>query len=124
MAPFALYAFDAGHSRTNLLRLGQPFDVFKALWADPSLENKTAFAQLVDFEFTKKQYNFGGSFFLDRPGNSAIQLTPGYDYRYNLSIELLVNIIPYSNTIHITRTFVCEYSDEYLWNDHFSRKTK
>ncbi|AZN41632.1 alpha/beta fold hydrolase [Paenibacillus albus] len=78
--------------------LGEPFDLFKALWADPSPANKKAFAALVDVEFTKKQYVYGvccpflispdgyamDQFFLDRPGNAAIQLALGYDYRHNV----------------------------------------
>lgn len=78
--------------------LGRAFDVFKALWADPSPENKAAFAKLADFAFTKKQYLTGvcrpylvgpdgysmDQFFLDRPGNAAIQLALGYDYRKNV----------------------------------------
>ncbi|REE91659.1 pimeloyl-ACP methyl ester carboxylesterase [Paenibacillus taihuensis] len=78
--------------------LGQPFDLFKALWADPSPENKAAFAALVDVHFTKKQYTYGAcdlfrispdgyimdQCFLDRPGNAAIQLALGYDYRNNV----------------------------------------
>lgn len=78
--------------------LGQPFDLFKALWADPSPETQAAFASLVTFDFTKKQYLTGvcypylispdgysmDQFFLDRKGNADIQLALGYDYRKNV----------------------------------------
>ncbi|MCM3628437.1 hypothetical protein M3194_13805 [Paenibacillus glycanilyticus] len=78
--------------------LGQPFDRFKALWVDPSPENQVVFATLVEAEFTKKQYVYGvcnpfrispdgytmDQYFLDRPGNAAIQLVLGYDYRHNV----------------------------------------
>ncbi|RKP49918.1 alpha/beta hydrolase [Cohnella endophytica] len=78
--------------------LGKPFDLFKALWADPSPTTVAAFAELVTFDFTKKQYLTGvcepylispdgytmDQFFLDRPGNSQIQLALGYDYRKNV----------------------------------------
>ncbi|HWQ41233.1 MAG TPA: alpha/beta hydrolase, partial [Desulfosporosinus sp.] len=77
--------------------LGEPFNVFKALWADPNQTTEAAFAQLTTFDFTKKQYLTGAcqpylispdgyamdQFFLDRPGNSQIQLALGYDYRKN-----------------------------------------
>ncbi|WP_219834972.1 alpha/beta fold hydrolase [Paenibacillus sp. R14(2021)] len=78
--------------------LGKPFDLFKALWADPNPVTEAAFAQLVTYDFTKKQYLTGvcqpylispdgynmDQFFLDRPGNSEIQLALGYDYRTNV----------------------------------------
>ena len=78
--------------------LGKPFDVFKALWADKNPTTEAAFAKLSTFSFTKKQYLTGvcqpyvispdgylmDQFFLDRPGNSQIQLELGYDYRKNV----------------------------------------
>ncbi|MFC4779014.1 alpha/beta fold hydrolase [Paenibacillus sp. GCM10023252] len=78
--------------------LGQPFDLFKALWADRNRATETAFAELVTPEFTRKQYLYGAcnptsispdgytldQLFLDRPGNSSIQLALGYDYRNNV----------------------------------------
>lgn len=78
--------------------LGKPFDVFKALWKDPNPTTKAAFAELSTFDFTKKQYFTGvcqpylispdgysmDQFFLDRPGNSLVQLELGYDYRKNV----------------------------------------
>ncbi|MFC5451293.1 alpha/beta fold hydrolase [Paenibacillus aestuarii] len=78
--------------------LGQPFDVFKALWSDPNPQTKADFAALGDYEFTKKQYLYGAchpflispdgynmdQFFLDRPGNADIQLALGYDYQTNV----------------------------------------
>ncbi|WP_246362848.1 alpha/beta fold hydrolase [Paenibacillus alba] len=78
--------------------LGKPFDLFKALWADRNPTTEAAFAKLVTFDFTKSQYVLGAcqpylispdgysmdQFFLDRPGNSQIQLELGYDYRKNV----------------------------------------
>ncbi|OAS14845.1 alpha/beta fold hydrolase [Paenibacillus oryzisoli] len=78
--------------------LGKPFDVFKALWADRNPVTEAAFTELTTFAFTKKQYLTGvcqpylispdgfsmDQFFLDRPGNSQIQLELGYDYRKNV----------------------------------------
>ncbi|OCT13639.1 alpha/beta hydrolase [Paenibacillus pectinilyticus] len=79
--------------------LGKPFDLFKALWADRNPATEAAFSVLTTFEFTKKQYVTGvcqpylissdgfsmDQFFLDRPGNSQIQLELGYDYRTNVA---------------------------------------
>ncbi|MDQ7095741.1 alpha/beta hydrolase [Desulfosporosinus sp. PR] len=79
--------------------LGEPFALFKALWANPNPATKAAFARLTTFDFTKKQYLTGAcnpylispdgysldQFFLDRPGNSQIQLQLGYDYRQNVA---------------------------------------
>jgi pimeloyl-ACP methyl ester carboxylesterase len=78
--------------------LGKPFDLFKALWANRNPATEAAFSELVTFDFTKKQYITGAcqpylispdgysmdQFFLDRPGNSQIQLELGYDYRHNV----------------------------------------
>ncbi|MEK3723043.1 alpha/beta fold hydrolase [Paenibacillus sp. FSL H8-0034] len=78
--------------------LGKPFDLFKALWANRNPATEAAFSELVTFDFTKKQYMTGAcqsylispdgysmdQFFLDRPGNSQIQLELGYDYRHNV----------------------------------------
>jgi len=78
--------------------LGKPFDLFKALWANPNPTTKAEFAKLTTFDFTKKQYLTGvckphlispdgysmDQFFLNRPGNSQIQLKLGYDYRKNV----------------------------------------
>ncbi|OPH48057.1 alpha/beta hydrolase [Paenibacillus ferrarius] len=78
--------------------LGKPFDLFKALWADRNPTTEAAFAKLATFDFTKSQYVLGAcqpylispdgysmdQFFLDRPGNSQIQLELGYDYRKNV----------------------------------------
>ncbi|WP_256759500.1 alpha/beta fold hydrolase [Cohnella sp. WQ 127256] len=78
--------------------LGKPFDLFKALWADRNQATEAAFAKLITFDFTKSQYLVGvchpylispdgysmDQFFLDRPGNSQIQLELGYDYRKNV----------------------------------------
>lgn len=78
--------------------LGKPFDLFKALWANRNPATEAAFSELVTFDFTKKQYITGAcqpylispdgysmdQFFLDRPGNSRIQLELGYDYRHNV----------------------------------------
>ncbi|SDW10857.1 alpha/beta fold hydrolase [Paenibacillus sp. CF384] len=96
--PERVLGFVIQNAVAHAIGLGQPFDLFKALWADPSPANKTAFATLVDIEFTKKQYTFGvcnpflissdgytmDQYFLDRPGNAAIQLALGYDYRSNV----------------------------------------
>ncbi|WP_166155519.1 alpha/beta fold hydrolase [Paenibacillus agricola] len=78
--------------------LGKPFDLFKALWVDRNPATEAAFAKLITFDFTKSQYLVGAcqpylispdgysmdQFFLDRPGNSQIQLELGYDYRKNV----------------------------------------
>ncbi|QGQ96151.1 alpha/beta hydrolase [Paenibacillus psychroresistens] len=78
--------------------LGKPFDLFKALWTERNPTTEKAFAELTSFDFTKKQYLTGvcqpylispdgysmDQFFLDRPGNSQIQLELGYDYRKNV----------------------------------------
>ncbi|MEC0231223.1 alpha/beta fold hydrolase [Paenibacillus alba] len=78
--------------------LGKPFDLFKALWADRNPTTEAAFAKLATFDFTKSQYVLGAcqpylispdgysmdQFYLDRPGNSQIQLELGYDYRKNV----------------------------------------
>ncbi|MDR6553507.1 alpha/beta hydrolase [Paenibacillus qinlingensis] len=78
--------------------LGKPFDTFKALWADRNPATEAAFTMLTTFEFTKMQYLKGAcqpclispdgylmdQLFLDRPGNSQIQLALGYDYRTNV----------------------------------------
>ncbi|WP_246358560.1 alpha/beta fold hydrolase [Paenibacillus phytorum] len=96
--PQRILGFVIQNAVVNVEGLGQPFDLFKALWADPSPENKAAFASLVTPTFTKKQYLTGvchpylispdgysmDQYFLDRPGNSEIQLALGYDYRKNV----------------------------------------
>ncbi|CAI6085536.1 Haloalkane dehalogenase [Cohnella sp. JJ-181] len=96
--PEKVLGFVIQNAVAHAIGLGRPFDLFKALWADPSPENKKAFATLVDVEFTRKQYTFGvcnpflispdgyvmDQLFLDRPGNAAIQLELGYDYRHNV----------------------------------------
>ncbi|NBD27727.1 alpha/beta fold hydrolase [Paenibacillus glycinis] len=96
--PERILGFVIQNAVVNEAGLGQPFDLFKALWADPSPANKAAFATMTTFEFTKKQYLTGvcrpylispdgysmDQFFLDRPGNADIQLALGYDYRTNV----------------------------------------
>ncbi|SDW07219.1 alpha/beta fold hydrolase [Paenibacillus sp. CF384] len=97
-SPERVLGFVIQNAVAHAVGLGQPFDIFKALWADPSPENRAAFSKLLEFEFTKKQYLLGAcqpilispdgytmdQFFLNRPGNAAIQLALGYDYRHNV----------------------------------------
>ncbi|MBO7743271.1 alpha/beta hydrolase [Paenibacillus sp. MWE-103] len=97
--PERILGFVVQNAVANIEGLGEPFDVFKALWADPSPANIAAFARLLTFPFTKRQYLEGvcqpaivgpdgysmDQFFLNRPGSAAIQLALGYDYRTNVA---------------------------------------
>lgn len=113
--------------------LGKPFDVFRALWADPSPANKATFANLLTFDFTKKQYLTGAckpyqispdgysmdQFFLNRPGNSLIQLKLGYDYRKNVKPVFFVE------DISCWRSKACIVADQKLfWPDIFLNISK
>ncbi|MBW7453629.1 alpha/beta hydrolase [Paenibacillus sepulcri] len=96
--PHRILGFVIQNAVADVRGLGQPFDLFKALWADRNPATEAAFSELVTFDFTKKQYLTGvcqpylispdgysmDQFFLDRPGNSEIQLELGYDYRKNV----------------------------------------
>ncbi|RED59165.1 alpha/beta fold hydrolase [Cohnella lupini] len=96
--PERILGFVIQNAVANEEGLGKPFDLFKALWANRNPATEKAFAELVTFDFTKKQYLTGvchpylispdgysmDQFFLDRPGNSQIQLELGYDYRTNV----------------------------------------
>jgi pimeloyl-ACP methyl ester carboxylesterase len=96
--PNRILGFVIQNAVADVKGLGQPFDLFKALWVEPSPKTAAAFSALTSFEFTKKQYLTGvcnpylvspdgysmDQFFLDRPGNGEIQLALGYDYRKNV----------------------------------------
>ncbi|GAE07463.1 alpha/beta fold hydrolase [Paenibacillus sp. JCM 10914] len=97
-SPWRILGFVIQNAVVNVDGLGQPFDVFKKLWRDPSPANQAEFATLARFEFTMQQYLTGvcqplvvspdgysmDQFFLNRTGNDEIQLALGYDYRNNV----------------------------------------
>lgn len=96
--PQSIAGFVIQNAVINEKGLGEPFDLFKALWADRNPTTEAAFAEFLTFDSTKKQYITGvcqpylispdgysmDQFFLDRPGNRQIQLDLGYDYRTNV----------------------------------------
>ncbi|ANE49057.1 alpha/beta hydrolase [Paenibacillus swuensis] len=96
--PNRILGFVIQNAVASVEGLGEPFDLFKALWLQRNSATESAFAELVTFDFTKKQYLYGAcqpysinpdayifdQLFLDRPGNNNIQLELGYDYRNNV----------------------------------------
>jgi len=78
--------------------LGPAIDDGKRFWADRNAETENAMRAALTLEGTKFQYLHGvedpsrinpdayhhDQYFLDRPGNDAIQLDLLYDYRHNL----------------------------------------
>lgn len=77
--------------------LGEGFEVVKAIWANRNEQTEQGIRGLLTSAFTKLQYVSGArdpeqispdcwtldQYFLDRPGNDAIQIDLQYDYRNN-----------------------------------------
>ncbi|WP_229521993.1 alpha/beta fold hydrolase [Paenibacillus monticola] len=98
--PQSIIGFVIQNAVINEQGLGEPFDLFKALWVNRNPTSEAAFAEFLTFDSTKKQYITGvcqpylispdgysmDQFFLDRPGNRQIQLDLGYDYRTNVEL--------------------------------------
>ncbi len=76
------------------------WDPIRTYWENPSEENKNNLKALLSLDFTKYQYTHGtrnpnqispdawnmDQFFLDRPGNTEIQLVLLYDYQNNVKL--------------------------------------
>lgn len=80
--------------------IGPAFESLKAFWADRNPETEKPVRALLAAETTKFQYTHGAKdiakvspdsytfdqFFLDRPGNDAVQLDLFYNYRSNVAL--------------------------------------
>jgi pimeloyl-ACP methyl ester carboxylesterase len=98
--PHAIEAILVQNGNAYVEGVSAAFEPIKAFWADRNAETEKPVRALLTAETTKFQYTHGANdvskispdsytfdqFFLDRPGNDAVQLDLFYDYKSNVAL--------------------------------------